>query len=73
MDSINHGIAFAELVSYIEDTRMDDEVLPVFKLTDLVNLYSKRLTQLGSDLVGRIHSTKRKDRILSYFTDMEAH
>ena len=52
---------------------MDALVAPVFKLTDLVNLYSTRLKQLGTDVDGRIHSTKLKDRILSYFPDMEAH
>ena len=65
VDSVNHGIAFAELVSYIEDSRMDNLVAPVFKLTDLVNLYSTRLKQLGTDVTGRIHSTKLKDRLLS--------
>jgi len=72
-DTVNHGIAFAELVSYIEDARMDDLVAPIFKLTDLVNLYITRLKQLGTEVVGRIHSTKLKDRILGYFPDMEAH
>ena len=71
--TVNEGITFAELVYYIEDSRMDALVAPVFKLTDLVNLYSTRLKQLGTDVVGRIHSTKLKDRILSYFPDMEAH
>ena len=65
VDSVNHGIAFAELVSYIEDSRMDNLVAPVFKLTDLVNLYSTRLKQVGTDVTGRIHSTKLKDRLLS--------
>ena len=35
-DALNHGIAFAELVSYIEDVRTDTEVAPIFKLADLV-------------------------------------
>ena len=68
VDMLNKGIAFAELVSYIEDSRMDTSVAPVFKLTDLVHLYSTRL-----QVVGRVHSTKLKDRILNYFQDMEAH
>ena len=72
-DEVNEGIAFAELVSYIEDCRTDTLVAAVFRLKDLVNLYSTRLTQLGTNIVGRIHSTKLKDRILSYFQDMEAH
>ena len=73
MDTVNHGIALAELVSYIEDTRMNDLVAPVFKLTGLANLYSTRLKQLGTKVVGCIHSTKLKNRILGYFPDMEAH
>jgi hypothetical protein len=73
VDTMNHGIAFAELVSYIEDTRMDEVVAPVFKLKDLVNLYSTRLKQLGTDVVGRIHSSQLKERILAYFPDMDAH
>ena len=72
-DTVNHGIAFAELVSYIEDACIDDLVAPIFKLTDLVNLYITRLKQLGTEVVGRIHSTKLKDRILGYFPDLEAH
>ena len=71
--TVNEGIAFAELVSYTEDSRMYALVALVFKLTDLVNLFSTRLKQLGTDVVGRIHSTKLKDRILSNFLDMEAH
>ena len=70
---MNHGIAFAELVSYIEDTCMDDFIAPVFTLKDLVNLYYTRLKQLGTDVSWRIHSTKLKDRLLEYFPDMEAH
>ena len=74
-DEVNEGIAFAELVSYIEDCRTDTLVAPCsfYRLKDLVNLYSIRLIQLGTNIAGRIHSTKLKDRILSYFRDMEAH
>ena len=59
-DAVNHGIAFAELVSYIEDARMDNLVAPIFKLSDLVSLYSNRLKQLGTEVAGSIHSTKLK-------------
>ena len=72
-DALNHGIAFAELVSYIEDCRKDTELAPIFKLTDLISLYTTTLKQLGTGAAGRIHSTKLKDRILSFFPDMEAH
>lgn len=73
VDDVNHGIAFAGLVSYIEEARMDSLVAPMFKLTDLVNLYSTRLEQLGTHVTGRVHSTKLKNRILNYFPDMDAH
>ena len=36
--AVNHGIAFAKLVSYIEEAHKDNLVPPVFKLADLVNL-----------------------------------
>lgn len=72
-DALNHGIAFAELVSYIEDCRKDTELAPIFKLTDLTNLYNTRLMQLGTDTEGRVHSTRLKERIFCYFPDMEAH
>ena len=49
-NTVNLGVAFAELVSYIEDASMDDLVAPVFKLKHLVNLYSMRLEQLGTDV-----------------------
>ncbi|KAG0721176.1 hypothetical protein GWK47_046968 [Chionoecetes opilio] len=73
VDKMNHGLAFAELVSYIEYTRMDSLVAPVFKLSDLVDLCTTRLEQLGTDVAGRVHSTDLKKRVLAYFPDMEAH
>ena len=71
--AMNNGIAFAELVSYIEEARKDNLVASVFKLADLANLYNVKLKQLGTDTEGCIHSTKLKDGILGYFQDMEAH
>ena len=65
VDAVNHGIAFAKLVSFIEDAGMDNLVSPIFKLPDLVSLYSNRLKQLGKELAGRIHSTKLKIRVLT--------
>ena len=72
-DVLNHGIAFAELVSYIEDAQAYSEVVPVFILADLVSLYTARLKQLGTTQESRVHSTRLKERILSYFPDMQVH
>ena len=72
-DAVNQGIALAELVSYIEEARMDSDVAPVFKLIDLATLYKTRLEQLGTVLTGRVHTTELKNRILRYFPNLEEH
>lgn len=72
LSTVNHGLAFAGLVSYIEESRLDEDIAPVFKLSDLLSLYQTRLEQLGTETAARIHSTRLKERILSYFPDMQA-
>jgi len=42
-----HGIAFAELVAFLEDIRSDEDSAPIFKLTEIAQLYKMRLEQLG--------------------------
>ena len=41
------GLAFAELVMFIEEAHKNDGTAPVFKLADLAQLYMARLEQLG--------------------------
>lgn len=65
------GIAFAELITYIEDTRDEETLAPVFKLVDLTRLYSTRLQQLGVET--KVHSTRLKQRILGQIPDMRAY
>lgn len=73
LDNMPHGIAFAELVTYIEESRLEDPTTsPVFKLADLSNLYSSRIKQLGLKQESRIQSTRLKQIILSHFPDMRA-
>ncbi len=62
-DAIHHGVAFAELVSYIEDCRKDTELAPIFKLTDLVTLYTTRLKQLGTDTAGKKILAAREGKV----------
>ena len=45
ISAVNQGIALAELIAYIEDARTDSEHVSVFKLVDLVKMYSTRLEQ----------------------------
>ena len=70
-DTMSDSIALAELMSYIDETRLsDDGKAPVYKLKDLDNLYMDRLRQLG--VYKTSHSTRLKNRILAHYPDMEA-
>lgn len=44
-DQISKGIALTEVISYIEKKRQDEDV-KLFRLADLVKLYTDRLNQL---------------------------
>ena len=65
------GVALAELISYIEEKRQDEDV-KVFKLADLTKLYSERLQQLGVTVPSRVNSTHLKDRIVMHLPGMKA-
>ena len=71
-DAQPHGIAFAELVAFMEGRRSDD-CAPVFKLADLGNLYQVRLEQLGATEGNRIHTTRLKNRLLSELPGLLPH
>ena len=75
------GNAVAELLAYIEEARMDENVAPVFKLVDIARLYSKRPKQRGVKQDTRTHSTELKalqltkngcDVLLAFDTDSES-
>ena len=69
-----HGIAFSEVVTYIDEmTIYSPEKKFVFKLSDLNKLYCKRLKELGLYMQGRVHSTRLKNRILSHFPGMKSY
>ena len=40
------AVAFAELVSYMEESALDEDTVPVFKLSDLIKQYMERLRPL---------------------------
>ena len=72
-DSCLHGIAFAELVAFLEDMKSDEDSAPIFKLIDIAQLYKDRLEQLGVTVEKRIHTTRLKKRLLSALPDLRAH
>ena len=57
VDARVSGIAFAELVTFMEENCRKKGIVPTFKLSDLVRMYKARLEQLGVSVEGRIHST----------------
>ncbi|KAG7177908.1 hypothetical protein Hamer_G032046, partial [Homarus americanus] len=67
------SVVLAELVSYIEGTTDDKISAPVFKLSDLVKLYTQRMKEHGIKLNQRVHSTRLKERILAQFPNMQEH
>ena len=70
---ISHGIALAELVSYIDEIRTSEELTRVFKLCELKAMYTDRLLSLGVEGQSYVHSSNLKERIMSHFPTMQAH
>ena len=61
-DRVSHGIALVELIGYIQVAKISaKDVVPIFKMADLLQLYTDRLIELGVDITGRIHSTDLKN------------
>ena len=67
-----HGIAYAELVAFMEDLHKEESVAPIFKLKDLAQMYTIRLKQLGVTTENRIHTSRLKNRLLSVIPDLKA-
>lgn len=63
--------AFAELISYIQAALEEEDTSPVFQLSVSKKLCVDRVDQLGEDAV--IHSTRLKEKILSYFPHLDAY
>ena len=69
-----HSLAFASLMSFIEDSINfgdSEEKEVIFKLSELVKLYSRRLQELNVEVTSTVYSTRLKERILSQFQDMQ--
>ena len=64
--------AFAELVTYIIETQRSNEGGNVFKLSDLTDLMTKRMKQLGYE-EPQLHVTRVKDQLLERIPELKAH
>jgi hypothetical protein len=52
---------------------MEEGTAPVFKLTDLADIYGSRIKQLGGVINTKVHTTRLKLRLLAQFPDLQAH
>ena len=64
--------AFVELVTYIIESQRSHQNESFFKLTDLNDLMTKRLTQLGSS-TSKLHATRFKEELLDRLPELQAH
>ena len=55
---------------YIEEACLEASISPVFKLTDMAQLYMSRMQQFGVMSDRRKHTTRLKQRLLANFPDM---
>lgn len=71
-DSLLNGLAFAELVSYIESHRESMESRPAFSMKNIKSLYISRIQKFGIDEV-QVHTTRLKNRILAAVPDLRSY
>ena len=67
-----HSIAFAGLVTYMEDFGTDRSIAPVFKLVDLAQMYKTRLERLGAEHDGHVHTSRLNLKLLSVLPNLRA-
>ena len=73
-DDLFYGVVVNEIIHYIKDRYETSDSLPVFKLADIVKLTIQRMNDFGvEDAEHKVHSTRLKDKILTYIPDLQAH
>ena len=66
---VSHPEEWFWIIVY-EEAHMDNELSPVFKLAELVQLYKSRMKHRGVKHDSRVHMTHLKRRLLAYFPNM---
>ena len=56
----------------MEDFQADASIAPVFKLADLAQMYKTCLEQLGTEIVGSVHTSRLKLRLHSVIPNLKA-
>ena len=70
-ESITEEMAFAELISYIYENRMDQD-LTVFTPANLAKLYTSKRQELDLE-IGKVNTTRLKERLLMECPGLSAH
>ena len=63
----------ADIVSYLNETKNNPNRTPIFKLADLVQMYTDGLKKYGIEDKSRVNSTRLKERFLRSNPDLEAY
>jgi len=67
-----YPVAFSELVTYMVETKSNSEGPVVFRLAEIVILYTRRLEQLGIE-APQVNCTRLKEDLLAEVPELEAH
>ena len=65
------GIAMAEVVTFIEESRKTGAELPTFRLADLAKIYTSALEQLGMKTTAKLNTYHLKERIVHRVPSLE--
>lgn len=68
----SESLAMAEVISYIEDARYNEETPQVYKLSELGNLYAQQLQKHGIKVQSKVNTSRFKDRLLAACPDLTA-
>ena len=71
-ENIEHSLVFAELLDYMEEVYSAQKTVTVFRLSDLIKLYSRRLEQLEINNFTP-HATRFKEKLLSHVPGLTSH
>ena len=67
-----YPLAFSELITYIVETKSSKEGPSLLRLVDMVQLYKRRLEQIGMEKPD-VNSTRLKEKLLAEISELEAH
>ena len=65
-------MVFADIVAYLNETKNNPNYTPIFRLDNLVKMYTDGLQNYGIEDKSQVSSTRLKERFLRSIPDLEA-